>query len=88
MDEIYREIMNKFKEIIKEASQMINGNARSNSERKNKYQLCSGAVINALANISANIHPDKELMTDFLQKLMELYVNIGLEVRNPIPKSS
>eukprot|EP00094_Tigriopus_californicus_P003842 TCALIF_03698-PA protein Name:"Similar to PI4KA Phosphatidylinositol 4-kinase alpha (Homo sapiens)" AED:0.07 eAED:0.07 QI:1/0.8/0.75/0.93/0.86/0.93/16/174/2161 len=83
MDDIYREIMLKFKEIIRDASQMISG-VRQANERKNKYQLCSGAVINALANIAANIHPDVELMTDFLQKLMEMYVNIGLEVKKKL----
>ena len=47
--------------------------------RKNRYQRCSGAVINALGNIAANIKGDTLIM-DFLIKLMELYVNIGLEV--------
>ena len=51
------------------------------AERKNKYQQCSGAVINALANISAHIYPDPDLQMDFLLKLMELYVNIGLEIK-------
>jgi phosphatidylinositol 4-kinase len=54
------------------------------AERKNKYQLCSGAVINALANISAHIYPDPDLQMDFLLKLMELYVNMGLEVKRKL----
>eukprot|EP00095_Tigriopus_kingsejongensis_P007429 maker-scaffold443_size169656-snap-gene-0.12 protein:Tk07429 transcript:maker-scaffold443_size169656-snap-gene-0.12-mRNA-1 annotation:"phosphatidylinositol 4-kinase alpha isoform x1" len=82
-DDTYKDIMQKFKEIIKEASQMISGVGQP-TDRKNKYQLCSGSVINALANIAANIHPDVELMTDFLQKLMEMYVNIGLEVKRKL----
>ncbi len=89
-DVIYQEIMKKFKEIVKEASlaavhQGGGGTggvkAVALSERKNKYQICSGAVINALANISAHIHVDQDLMMDFLLKLMELYVNMGLEAK-------
>ena len=76
--------MKKFKEIIKEASQMTQGTQMRPSERKNKYQLCSGPVINALANISASINEDPDLMMDFLLKLMELYVNIGLEVKKKL----
>ena len=103
-DVVYQEVMKKFKEIIKEASQMVNGGRSITSEcniiltfkpfiswyfsplgdRKNKYQQCSGAVINALANIAANIHPDQDLIMDFLLKLMELYVNIGLEVKKKL----
>ncbi len=49
--------------------------------RKNKYQVCSGPVINALANIAANMYVDQDLMMDFLLKLMELYVNMGLEAK-------
>ena len=78
-DSIYTEIMKKFKEIIKEASQLVNGIRGAATDRKNKYQQCSGAVINALANISANIHPEADLMMDFLLKLLELYVSIGME---------
>ena len=51
------------------------------AERKTKYQQCSGAVINALANISAHINPDPDLQMDFLLRLMEMYVTIGLEVK-------
>lgn len=101
-DAIYTEIMKKFREIIKEASQIVNAGKPASSkpvrlesaldlnilrlsgDRKNKYQKCSGAVINALANISANITTDSDLMMDFLLKLMELYVNIGLEVKKKL----
>ena len=54
------------------------------AERKTKYQQCSGAVINALANISAHINPDPDLQMDFLLKLMEMYVTIGLEVKRKL----
>ncbi|CAB4064610.1 PI4KA [Lepeophtheirus salmonis] len=49
IDGIYTEIMKKFKEIIKEASQTVyGGQHHSATDRRNKYQRCSGAVINAL----------------------------------------
>ena len=43
----------------------------------------SGAVINALGNIAAFIQPGgiQSLMYDFLIKMLELYVNIGLEAK-------
>ena len=41
-------------------------------------------MINALANISAHINPDPDLQMDFLLKLMEMYVTIGLEVKRKL----
>lgn len=84
-DSIYTEIMKKYKEIIKEASQSVYGG--KGSSRKGRYQRCSGAVINALGNIAANIHGESLIM-DFLIKLMELYVNIGLEVKKLSEKTN
>ena len=45
--------------------------------------IFSGAVINALGNIAAFIQPGgiQSLMYDFLIKMLELYVNIGLEAK-------
>ncbi len=84
-DPVYTEIMKKFKEIIREASQAVYG-ARTSSQpgdRKGRYQRCSGAVINSLGNIAAFIQPggNNSLMFDFLIKMLELYVNIGLEAK-------
>ncbi len=83
------EIMKKFREIIREASQNIYANrmptgpGHAPGDRKSRYLKCSGAVINALGNIAAFIQPggNKSLMFDFLIKMLELYVNIGLEAR-------
>ena len=48
-----------------------------------KISTFSGAVINALGNIAAFIQPGgiQSLMYDFLIKMLELYVNIGLEAK-------
>ena len=84
-DAVYMEIMKKFKEIIREASAAVYGSRPQGhpGDRKNRYQKCSGAVINALGNIAAFIQPggNKSLMFDFLIKMLELYVNIGLEAK-------
>ena len=47
------------------------------------FSTFSGAVINALGNIAAFIQPGgiQSLMYDFLIKMLELYVNIGLEAK-------
>lgn len=90
-DAVYMEIMKKFKEIIREGSQAVYGNRPASAgsggnqpgDRKSRYQKCSGSVINALGNIAAFIQPggNKSLMFDFLIKMLELYVNIGLEAK-------
>ena len=82
-DAVYTEIMKKFKEIIREASQAVYGARTQANSRKSKYLRCSGAVINSLANIAAYIQPggNNSLMFDFLIKMLELYVNIGLEAK-------
>ena len=59
-DSVYTEIMKKFKEIIREASQAVYSTRSAQpNDRKGRYQKCSGAVINALGNIAAFIHPGK-----------------------------
>ena len=82
-DAVYTEIMKKFKEIIREASQAVYGARGQAGTRKSKYLRCSGAVINSLGNIAAYIEPggSNSLMFDFLIKMLELYVNIGLEAK-------
>ena len=82
-DAVYTEIMKKFKEIIREASQAVYGARSQAGSRKSKYRKCSGAVINSLGNIAAYIQPggNNSLMFDFLIKMLELYVNIGLEAK-------
>ena len=56
-DAVYTEIMKKFKEIIREASQAVYGGRAQTGSRKSKYLRCSGAVINSLGNIAAYIQP-------------------------------
>ena len=93
-DVVYVEIMKKFKEIIKEACTVTSGSNKSprttaQDDRKSKYQRCSGAVINALGNIAAYVRPGGKdsIMHDFMVKILEMFVNVGLEVKKSTDKT-
>ena len=59
-------------------------------DRTCKYRECSGAVINALGNIAAYIRTGGKdsIMYDFLVKILEMFVNVGLEVKKSVKGSS
>jgi len=52
-------------------------------DRRARYQRCSGTVINALGNIAQYIPcgRDHSVLYDFISKMLEMYVNIGLEAK-------
>ncbi|XP_077290371.1 phosphatidylinositol 4-kinase III alpha isoform X2 [Arctopsyche grandis] len=74
---VYEEIMRMFTVITVEAGSAAYGAGGASDERK-QYRHVSGAVINALANIAANI-PGEQGMTELLGRLLELFVQLGLE---------
>lgn len=78
---IYEEIMKMFVMITVEAS-----NASYSNDQSNQYRHVSGAVINALANIAANIVGDTE-MNELLVRLLELFVQLGLEGKRASEKA-
>ncbi|KAL1122935.1 hypothetical protein AAG570_003260 [Ranatra chinensis] len=78
---VYEEIMKMFVQITVEAS-----NAAYSNEKTNQYKHVSGAVINALANIAANIQGETE-MGELLVRLMELFVQLGLEGKRASDKA-
>jgi phosphatidylinositol 4-kinase len=50
----------------------------TNPDQRKQYHNVSDAVVNALGNIAANIQCELEML-DLLGKLLELFVQIGLE---------
>lgn len=72
---VFEEIMKMFSRVtVQAASQAYS----TNPDQRKQYQHVSDAVINALGNIAANIQGEAQ-MTDLLVKLLELFVQIGLE---------
>lgn len=73
--EIFDEIMKMFSRVIVQSASLA---YNSDHEKRRQYQYVSDAVINALGNIAANIQGETETL-ELLIKLMEIFVQIGLE---------
>lgn len=72
---VFEEIMKMFSRItVQAASQAYS----TNPDQRKQYQHVSDAVVNALGNIAANIQGESQML-DLLGKLLELFVQIGLE---------
>lgn len=73
---VYEEVMKMFTMITVESSSAYN--VGSVDDRKQGYRHVSLAVINALANVAANLEGEAE-QQELLVRLLELFVQLGLE---------
>ncbi|XP_055625261.1 phosphatidylinositol 4-kinase alpha isoform X4 [Toxorhynchites rutilus septentrionalis] len=73
--QVFEEIMKMFSRVTVQAASLA---YNANPEQRKSYHHVSDAVVNALANIAANIQGELEML-DLLGKLLELFVQIGLE---------
>lgn len=72
---IFDEIMRMFNRVAVQSASLT---YTTNPEQRRQYHHVSDAVVNALANIAANIQGEPEML-ELLGKLLELFVQIGLE---------
>ncbi|XP_018572269.1 phosphatidylinositol 4-kinase alpha isoform X2 [Anoplophora glabripennis] len=80
---VYEVVMKMFTMITVESGSAAYGNAAND---KTQYRHVSRAVINALANIADNIQGEQQ-MNELLGRLLELFVQLGLEGKRASDKS-
>lgn len=73
--EVFEEIMKMFSRVTVQSASLAYS---SNPEQRKQFHNVSDAVVNALGNIAANIHGEHDML-ELLIKLLELFVQIGLE---------
>ncbi|XP_058838895.1 phosphatidylinositol 4-kinase alpha isoform X1 [Topomyia yanbarensis] len=76
--QVFEEIMKMFSRVTVQAASLAYSANPEQSVYRKSYHHVSDAVVNALANIAANIQGELEML-DLLGKLLELFVQIGLE---------
>lgn len=81
------EIMRMFTTITVEDSSTVYSTTGETDKSKNQYRHVSQAVLNALANVASGIQGENET-NELLIKLMELFVQLGLEGKRASERSA
>ncbi|XP_049538873.1 phosphatidylinositol 4-kinase alpha isoform X1 [Anopheles darlingi] len=84
---VFEEIMKMFSRVTVQAASLAYSTNPEQSVYRKSYHHVSDAVVNALANIAANIQGELEML-DLLGKLLELFVQIGLEAERSSDSTS
>ncbi|EDO42545.1 predicted protein [Nematostella vectensis] len=86
-DQIYQQIMGMFMKITVDAGSLAYSRETTLNETTQGYRHCALAVLNAYSNVAANLKGETKLQ-DFLVRLLELFVQLGLESKRASEKAS
>ncbi|XP_068676768.1 phosphatidylinositol 4-kinase alpha-like isoform X2 [Montipora foliosa] len=85
-EQCYQQIMNMFMKISIDAGSMAYSTEPSVNDKTDGYRHCGLAVINAYSNVAANLEGETQLQ-DYLVRLLELFVQLGLESKRVSEKA-
>ncbi|CAB3991377.1 Phosphatidylinositol 4-kinase alpha [Paramuricea clavata] len=87
-DEFYKNILGMFIKITTSSGTLAYSSGPSTKDEKTEgYRHCSKSVINALEQIAARLER-RDLLQDLLVRLLELFVQMGLESKRASQKAS